>query len=129
MRGAGNTQGADGCRGKTGGISGLGGAAKDAPLASQGAPGAAAQDDVRMLLQIPAAAIPVPKAEEEGGGGELNEWKPRLLLRRHQAGRRSTAGGGQAAQDKLLLDFARRRGGLDRKSTRLNSSHLGISYA
>src|ERR1019366_8393834 len=65
-----------------------------------------------MLLQIPAAAIPFPKAEEGGGGSELNQGKPRLLLRWHQAGRRSAAGGGQAAQGKLLLGFVRRRGGL-----------------
>src|ERR1035438_5571642 len=80
-----------------------------------------------MLLQIPAAAVPFPKAEEGGGGSELNEGKPRLLLRRHQAGSRSTAGGSQAAQDKLLLGFVRRRGGLGerlevcRNCTRLHS--------
>ena len=33
------------------------------------------------------------------------------------------------AEDRLLFKDAMRKIGLDRKSTRLNSSHLGISYA
>ena len=107
MRGAGDAHGVDGRRGKAGGVRRPGGPLQDAPLAAQGAPGAPAQEDVRMLFQVTAAAVPVPEAEEEGRGGELHEGKPGLLLRRHQAGGGPAARSGQAAQDKLLLGFAR----------------------
>ncbi len=112
MRGAGDAHGADGRRGKAGCIRRAGGPLQDAPLAAQGAPGAPAQEDVRMLLQVTAAAVPVPEPEEGGGGGELNEGKPRLLLRGHEAGSGPAARSGQAAEHKFLFRFTPSRAGL-----------------
>ena len=91
MRGAGDAHRADRRRRKAGRIRRPGGPTQDAPLAAQGAPGTPAQETVRVLFQIAAAAVPAPEPKERGGGGELNQRKPGLLLRRHQAGGGSTA--------------------------------------
>ena len=119
MRGAGDAHGAHRRRGKAGGIRSPGGALQDAPLAVQGAPGTPAQEDVRVLLQIAAAAVPVPESEEEGGRGELNEGKPGLLLRGHQAGGSSTARGGQAAAGPAPSPVRPPPGGLHERPGRL----------
>src|SRR5205814_9105418 len=49
----------------------------------------------------------------------------------HAARRRSPLAHAVHGQDRCFLEGRReeRAGGVDRKSTRLNSSHLGISYA
>src|SRR5205814_6256975 len=56
----------------------------------------------------------------EGGGGQT---QPHLLQNRDRQGGSHARRDGEGARG-----GPRRRGG-DRKSTRLNSSHLGISYA
>ena len=126
MRGAGDAHGADGCGGKPGSIRRAGGALQDAPLAAQGAPGAPAQEDVWMLFEITAAAVPTPEAEESGARGELNEGEPRLLLRRHQAGGSPTARSGQAVEDKLLLGFPCCRGRL-REGREIGGGGAGVN--
>jgi len=63
-----------------------GGSLEQAPVTSQFATGAPAENNVRMRLQVTATPVPHPKPEEDGGWGQLNKWKPDLLLWRHEAG-------------------------------------------
>src|SRR5205814_9637136 len=75
-------------------------------------------------------ALPIspPAAEPRGGGGRrpahVHERLPRAA-----PGRRASFGGSLAVQDRRERLPRAAALGLDRKSTRLNSSHLGISYA
>src|SRR5205807_10430955 len=67
-------------------------------------------------------ALPISGADER-------RRRARLLQRRSAAGRAGDPGRAPARGVLLRRDRAVPRGGEDRKSTRLNSSHLVISYA
>src|SRR5438874_4647162 len=60
------------------------------------------------------------------GGGERGQ---RLVERRHRAAIGGGRGGHQPREHRLLRGRRLPRRALDRKSTRLNSSHVEISYA
>jgi hypothetical protein len=91
---------------------GAGSLSKRAPLAAQGAAGAAAQNDLGMLFQKAAAAVPAPQSAEQGRRRKLQERKPRLPLPGRQAAGGPSGGRGQAAQFGFLFLFAAGRIGL-----------------
>src|SRR5258705_1263921 len=71
------------------------------------------------------------RSEEDRRGGAVRAVAAAVRPREDPAGLRAGArrGGGVPGLFRDPRDGQRRERGVDRKSTRLNSSHLGISYA
>src|SRR5690606_41690585 len=85
------------------------------------------------LTDLP--SFPTRRSSDLLGEGDDAELPEQVLDRALRAGEEGEIGGVDAAQFGVLLEHAGRvvlrveRDGEDRKSTRLNSSHVKISYA